>query len=145
MDASAVVKVYVRESGSDRVRAILDRGEDFYLSRVGIVEVAAAIFGKTKTGELEAGQAASAVALLREDLDVVYQVIELDAVTAERGVRAAEHHKLRAYECMQLASALFLHEQRASFELAPLILVSSDAELNAAAENEGLNVEDPAG
>jgi hypothetical protein len=39
---------------------------------------------------------------------------------------------------------LLLQEQRVPFELSPLVLVSSDAELNAAAEGEGLNVEDPA-
>ncbi len=143
LDASAAVKVYVQERGSDRVEEILDQGEDFYLSRVGVVEVAAAIFGKTKTGELEIGQAAAAVALLREDVEDVYQAIEVDPVTADRGIEAAERHKLRAYDCLQLASALLLQEQRASFELAPLVLVSSDEELNAAAGSEGLIVEDP--
>jgi predicted nucleic acid-binding protein len=65
--------------------------------------------------------------------------------TADQAIEVAERHRLRAYDCLQLATALLLQEQRVPFELSPLVLVSSDAELNAAAEGEGLNVEDPAG
>lgn len=55
----------------------------------------------------------------------------------------ARRHRLRAYDCLQLATVLLLQEQRAFFELPLLVLVSSDAELNAAARSEGLPVEDP--
>ena len=74
----------------------------------------------------------------------MYKIVEVATVTAERSIEVAEKHRLRAYDCLQLATALLLQEQRVAFGLPPLILVSSDRELNAAAVAEGMIVEDPA-
>jgi uncharacterized protein len=78
------------------------------------------------------------------DGENIYRIVEIRPVTTDRAIELAKRHRLRAYDCLQLATALLLQEQRVPFELAPLVLVSSDGELNAAAEGEGLNVEDPA-
>lgn len=133
LDTSAAVKAYAREPGSE-----------VHLSRVGVVEVAAALFGKTKAGEMRALEAEAALEEFEADVQGIYRIIEVDPVTADRGVDVARRHRLRGYDCLQLATALLLQEQRAPLGLAPLVLVSSDAELNAAAKSEGLNVEDPA-
>ncbi|MEK6304636.1 MAG: hypothetical protein AABO41_28465 [Acidobacteriota bacterium] len=55
----------------------------------------------------------------------------------------AEKHALRGYDAVQLAAALKANEERVSNGLAPLTVVSADAELNDAARAEGLNVENP--
>lgn len=146
LDSSAAVKGYAEEQGSRRIVGLIGEGaeHELYLSRVGVVEVAAALFGKAKAAELEPEQAASAVVLLREDVRAVYRVVEVDPATADRAIRVAESHRLRAYDCLQLATALLLQERRDILGLAPLVLVSSDGELNAAARSEGLTVEDPA-
>lgn len=54
-DASAAVKGYVAERGSSRILELLggDAEHRLYLSRVGMVEVAAGIFGKVRAGESE--------------------------------------------------------------------------------------------
>lgn len=145
LDASATVKAYSEERGADRVEEILEHGTETNISRVCVVEVAAAFFGKTKTGEMRMEEAVSALEEFRLDVENIYRIAEVSTVTTDRAVEVAERHRLRAYACLQLAIALLLQEQRAPFELAPLVLVSSDAELNAAAEGEGLSVEDPAG
>ena len=144
LDASAAVKAYSQETGSERVREILEHGVEVNLSRVGVVEVAAALFGKTKADEMRVEEAEAALEEFRTDVEGVYRIIEVDPVTADRGVDVARRHRLRAYDCLQLATALLLQEQRALFDLPPLVLVSSDAELNAAAQSQGLAVEDPA-
>src|SRR5215210_1491397 len=144
LDASAAIKAYSEERGADRVEEILEHGTEVHISRVGVVEVAAAFFGKTKTGEMWMEEAVSALEEFRLDIENTYRIAEVRSVTTECAIEVAERHRLRAYDCLQLATALLLQEQRASFELAPLVFVSSDAELNAAAEGEGLNVEDPA-
>lgn len=144
LDTSAAVKAYSEEWGSDRVEEILNLGEEIYLSRVGIVEVAAAIFGKTKTGAMQVGEAVITLEELRRDVQDVYKIVEVDPATADRAIEAAERHQLRAYDCLQLATALLLQGQRDALGFTPLVLVSSDGELNAAAESEGLTVEDPA-
>ncbi len=82
---------------------------------------------------------------LREDVQGLYRISEFSIAMAEQAIEVAERYRLRAYDCLQLAAALLLQEQRASFELAPLVLVSSDAESNVAARSERLNIEDPVG
>ena len=75
----------------------------------------------------------------------MYQIVEFGIGTAEHAIEVvAERHRLRAYDCLQLATVLLVKRRRVAMELAPLILVSSDTELNAAAQSEGLTVEDPA-
>ncbi len=146
LDASAAVKGYVAERGSRRMLQLLEEGpdHDLYLSRIGTVEVAAALFRRATAGGAQPGEVSSAMSRLREDIQDLYWIIEFSVATAEQAIKVAERYRLRAYDCLQLATALLLQEQRASFELTPLVLVSSDAELNAAAEGEGLSVEDPA-
>jgi len=55
----------------------------------------------------------------------------------------AEQHDVRGCDSVQLAAALIIHTQRSSLALSPLIFVSADTKLNAAARAEGLAVEDP--
>jgi predicted nucleic acid-binding protein len=145
LDASSAVKGYVAERGSSRMLQILEEGvnHELYLSRIGTVEVAAALFRRTMAGGAQPEDVLSAMNRLREDIQNVYRVVELSVAMAEQAIKVAEQHRLRAYDCMQLATVLLLQEQRASFELAPLVLVSSDIELNTVAESEGLIVEDP--
>jgi predicted nucleic acid-binding protein len=146
LDASAAMKGYVSERGSRRVVQLLegDAGYELYLSRIGTVEIAAAIFGKVRAGEARSGEALSAVTRLRADVDAVYRVVEVDPATADRAIEVAARHRLRVYDCLQLATALLLQEQRDALGLAPLTFASSDRELGAAARAEGLTVEDPA-
>lgn len=146
LDASAAVKGYVSERGSARILDLLDveSNHELYLSRVGVVETAAAIFRRVAIGETEPEEALFAVERLKSDTHGTYAIIEVIPETAYRAVEIAEKHRLRAYDCLQLATALLLHEQRAALRMEPLTLMSSDEELNAAAEGEGVLVENPA-
>lgn len=144
LDTSAAVKAYYEERGGDRVEEILERGSEVHLSRVGIVEVVAALFGKVRSGDIGTEEAALTVQEFRSDVETVYRISEVIADTAERAIDIAERRRLRACDCLQLATALILREQRAAFGLSPLVLVSSDRELDAAASSEGMTVEDPA-
>jgi hypothetical protein len=55
----------------------------------------------------------------------------------------APKHRLRAYDAVQLAVALEVQRLQQNAGLGPVVLVSSDRNLNAAAEADGLSVEDP--
>lgn len=146
LDASAAVKGYVEERGSDRIVALLDceAEHELYISRIGIVEVAAGILGKARTGEVAFEEAVSCVRVFRGDLGDVYQVVEVSPIVTEKALEVAQNHLLRAYDCLQLATVLLLQEQRNQARIEPLTLLSSDVDLNAAAKAEGLAVEDPA-
>lgn len=145
LDASAAVKAYIEEPGSERVESLLEGSGEVYVSRVGPVEVSAAIFRKVSAEEMEAEEASIAVGQLRSDMEYIYQIMEVGAVVAERAMRAAERHRLRGYDCIQLACVLLLNEHRAGAGLDRSILVSADGDLNRAAAEEGVTVENPSG
>jgi uncharacterized protein len=57
-------------------------------------------------------------------------------------MRLAERHYLRGYDAVQLAAALAVRRLQSPDD-EPLILLSADGELNAAARQQGLTVQDP--
>ena len=81
--------------------------------------------------------------MLRRDFEQVFHVIEVQPIVVETALEIAERHGLRGYDCIQLAGAVLTQRVRATMRLSPLILVSADEELNAAATAENLLVEDP--
>jgi hypothetical protein len=72
-----------------------------------------------------------------------YQIVDPRQSVIARAVLLAEQHALRGYDALQLASAVELYAAFVAGGLAPVTLISSDVELNAAARLEGLNVIDP--
>jgi len=145
LDSSAAVKLYVAERGTPWLIALANPalGHEWFIVRLTVVEIAAALYRRVRTGTLTGAQAVSAVAALRRDLDGTYRVVEVSQVVAELALGVAERHGLRGYDCVQLAGALLTHQARLAAGLGPLILVSADAELNAAASVEGLGVDGP--
>ncbi len=69
-----------------------------------------------------------------------FQVLELTRAPIARAAELARRHFLRAADAIQLAAALI---SAAGHESGSLTVVSSDRELNAASEGEGLSVLDP--
>lgn len=145
LDASAAVKGYVAEVGSGVLTRLFEnhRNHRLYMSRVGMVEVAAGISSKVKSGELRSDEAEFAVGRLLQDVEDFYRIVEVRQATAELAVKIALDHRLRAYDCLQLATAFLMQRQRGLSGLEPLVLLSSDSDLNDAARREGLTVEDP--
>jgi predicted nucleic acid-binding protein len=58
-------------------------------------------------------------------------------------MKLASTHRLRAYDAVQLATALDLHKDWTADRLGTFAFVSADRNLNAAALAEGLTVDDP--
>lgn len=84
------------------------------------MEIAAALFGRFRIGETRFEEARAAVARPREDAGDVYEIVEIDPIAAEKAIEVAERRLLRAYDCLQLATAFLLAEQRALRDLEPL-------------------------
>lgn len=139
-DTSGLVKRYVLEAGTPWVQALADpvAGPSLFIARITPVEVASAVARRERGGSLAATDAATALADFQHDCARQYRIVEITEGLVTHAVALARRHVLRAYDSVQLAAAL---EVRA---VAPsLILVSADADLNAAAAAEGLAVEDP--
>jgi predicted nucleic acid-binding protein len=144
-DTSGIVKRYIRETGSAWVERVADpaAGHRIYLSRVTAVEVTSAVTRRSRSGSLSTNDAAILLARFRMDLAQEYRIVEVTPALLSRAMVLAESYGLRAYDAVQLSTAVELHERRANSGQAPLTLVSADRELNAAATASGLMVEDP--
>jgi len=86
---------------------------------------------------------AQAIGNLRYDLDTEYQVAEVTRWLAETAGELVLRHPLRAYDAVQLAAAQQIHVALSQVKAAPLIFVSADDKLVAAAQAEGFRVENP--
>jgi hypothetical protein len=107
------------------------------------VEVVAAIARKRKGLLLSATDAAAAIARFEHDLEHDLHVFDLTPDVMTAAARLGEKHALRGYDAVQLAVALEINAARTAQQLRSLMLISSDAELNAAAHIERLLTDDP--
>ena len=148
-DASALVKVYVREPGSAWVRSLLDIGGDgnrpiqaVFISEVSVAEVAAAFAVLYRTGRIHRKAWDGAFDQFMDDVHWRYQLIRATQEDFFAAAILTRRHPLKAYDAVQLAVALRYAGILAVFGL-PLTFVSGDATLLAAARAEGLPTENP--
>ena len=98
------MKRYADEPGAEAVRAI----EDAVVSALARVEVPAALWRKHRVGELSSGDAATLTEAFEWDWygAVAFAIVRAsDEVLADAARRAATHG-LRAYDSVQLSTAL---------------------------------------
>jgi predicted nucleic acid-binding protein len=103
-DASALVKKYVRESDSARVRRLLRSGE-VALCRLSEVEVVSAFATLARDQAISVAQRDRAAAAFVSDL-MAWHVIELTPDVVATARRLLMQHQLRAGDAVQLSAAL---------------------------------------
>jgi predicted nucleic acid-binding protein len=134
-DASALVKRYVRESATTRVRRLLARG-DVVVSRLSEVEVVSAFARLSRVGMWEADERDRASAAFTRDLSQ-WHVVEIAGEVTARARILLSKHPIRAGDAIQLASAQYFQQMLAR----PLeLFVAFDDRLIDAARAEGLDV-----
>ena len=131
-DASALVKRYVAEPGSERLEALLGGGVAA-ASRLSEVEVASALCRRCREGAFPPAERDRAIAALRRDVAGLY-VVELTPEVVARSMTLLVRHALRAADGIQLASCMELRDR---LQMACLF-VCGDDRLLAAARQEGL-------
>ncbi len=144
-DSSTLVKRYVREQGSIWVSGVFAPfpHDDVHIVAVTPVEIVAALMRRSRSGTMTEADARSACAQFLADLPLDYQVVEVTDALVSTAIALAQRHKLRGYDAVQLAAATEVNRLRLTAGAAPLVFVAADKELNAAAQNEGLTVDDP--
>jgi uncharacterized protein len=144
-DSSALIKRHVRETGSTWVRSLVRprAAHTIHLAGITPVEVFSAITRRQRGGTLTPAQAGAILGHFQRHLGRRYLVSDLTPILLSEAMRLARRHGLRAYDAVQLASALDVGRDYQTSGLGPATLVSADRELNAAAAAEGLPVEDP--
>ena len=144
-DTSALSKRYVAEIGTTWLQTALDpaTGCSVYIVGITAVELIAALTRRERGGTLSPTDAAAARAAFRAHLGAEYKSIEVTEALIHRAMLLAETKGLRGYDAVQLAAALDVNASYIAAGLPAIILISADAELNAAATVEGLRVENP--
>ena len=142
-DTSALVKRYdPAEHGADRVRSLCRRAPDStaLIARVTPIEVASALNRKRREGRLDVAKRDQLWRLFRAHWRHQYRTIAMDEAVWGDAQRLLFAYPLRAYDAVQLASAL-----RVAAVLADLTtdvrLCTADQAQAAAADGEGLRVE----
>lgn len=123
LDASALVKRYVAERGTELVRDTMERADAWFTCRIGFVETMRAV-------GLAAGSKATRP--VKEEWASV-GVIEVDQRLAEEAATLSISHDLRSLDALHLAAALVLPSE-------DLLLTTWDPRLHAAAITKGLDV-----
>jgi len=135
LDTSSLVKLYVREDGSDEVMALLDGARVVATSQVAYAEARAAFARKHRQGDFTDERYHTVITNLQQHwgayfaLDVSWPVSRLAGELAER-------YGLRGFDAIHLASALTVKTRLGSM----ITFSSSDHELEDAAQSESLNV-----
>jgi len=146
LDSSALVKYFIQEPGSAAVEHLLvsTPADRVYVAMVTGAEVVAALKRAERTGALTAEDAETAIRHFLEMWQAQFIVIAIDDTIADRAMALARRHGLRGYDAIQLACAADLAQSAAEAGDA-VILWSSDSDLLAAAQLEGLAVVNPVG
>lgn len=123
LDASALVKRYVAEEGSEALIAAMAAAEGWAICRVGYVETARAV-----------GLAAGKPAVRRLNADwPSFEVVEVDTSLAEHAAELAATNELRSLDALHLAAALLIASEG-------MTLATWDVRLHRAAQSQGLSV-----
>jgi uncharacterized protein len=121
LDASALVKRYIEEEGSESVLRAMDGADSWSMCRIGYVETirAVALAGGRKSVE-------------RVEKDwPSFDVVEIDSALAEDAAKLTLSAGLRSLDALHLAAALLLPSEN-------LTIATWDARLHHAAQDRGM-------
>jgi len=140
-DASALVKRYLREAGSEWVRQLILREQPrIFLSSLSGAEVLAAIMRKARAREARPPERDKVVRAFRREFMTGYVLIPPEPTVIQKAMDLLLTYPLRAYDAVQLASALALPALPGG---ATLVFVSADNGLLTVTKKLGFAVENP--
>jgi uncharacterized protein len=107
LDTSSLIKLYVEEEGSGRVRELVERAEVVATSVVAYAEARAALARQRRAGGLTAAGYDRAKNDFERDWPR-YLTIDVNEAVYRRAGDLAEEHHLRGFDSLHLASYLSL-------------------------------------
>jgi predicted nucleic acid-binding protein len=142
LEATAFVKLFVREPGTDALIGLMEAAEDNrkLISASTPLEIYAVIRRRERAGNLTTEDASSALSVLRlEAARMVQQPLNPAVLEAAR--QLLDRTTLRWPDALQLGAALAARDM---FQGTEIVFVSASAQLLNAAAGEGFKVLDPA-
>ena len=134
-DSSALVKLYADEPGHERIREV----SNLVVSQLARVEVPSALWRKQRLGELDADAARLLTSAFEADWSGTeeepprFSVVTPAVAVLDGAARLCAVHGLRAYDAVQLASALAVRDAVPECQA----FAAFDRQLRAAAAAEG--------
>ena len=135
LDTSALVKLYVEEDGSPRVRRWVENATTVATSIIAYVEARAAFARRRRERKIPSAEYTQIVRDLDSDWSH-YIVLEATEPLVRSAAELAEVYALRAYDAIHLASARVLNDRLAE----AVTFASWDKRLTLAARDDGLDV-----
>ena len=145
LDASAIVKRYLQESGSRWVAELWRRAEDsgLYSTALVDVEVVCALSRAQREGRIGLSRRNRLAGSFILEASRILTACQYQLEVLQDAHRLALRYPLRAYDAVHLTTALELAERMLWAGLPAPIFVSADGNLLVAARAEGLVVENP--
>ena len=142
LETSALVKLYVYESGTDRLLGLTasDAGHRFAILSLAQVEFRAAIRGRQRRGEIAGSEADELIESFRRHTEGRFLIQSFSDSLLDVASALIDSYPLRGYDAAQLAGYLVLRSISGTEEPT---FVCSDRVLLSAARNEGCPVLDP--
>jgi predicted nucleic acid-binding protein len=138
LDASALVKRYVAESGSAQVNEAITKAEVVGTALVSRAEIAAALAKAARVHALTQEEALASLQVFREEWPDLVRVQVTEVVVAH-GDALAWEHGLRGYDAVHLAAASLWQDAMSE----QITLSTFDRRLWTAAERVGLALHPP--
>ena len=122
---------------------VTDPQNTIVCSQIGEVEVSSAFCRRCREGSITTTERDQLIATLHHDCSATYHAINVTDDVLTEAVHLLKAYPLRAYDAIQLATALVANQTLTQQGLPSLIFVCADGRLLQAAIAEGLAVEDP--
>jgi predicted nucleic acid-binding protein len=141
-DSSALTTRYIVETGTNWVlnTAAARNGHTILIAQIAPVEIFSAVSRLKRENRVTARTSRAIRLYLERHVFREYDVIMLSNSILAAAQDLLEKYPLRAYDAVQLASALDSHHRLLQAGLSPLIFVCADTRLVAVATNERLSV-----
>lgn len=142
LETSALVKLYVREAGTDRLLSLAGRssGNRFAILALSRVEFRSAVRRRERNGEIPADIAAQLLDTFERHVEGTFVTQTVTDYVLDQAMLLIDLYPLRAFDAVQLAGYLVLKNSTGGD--VP-VFVCSDQALLLAATQEGLPILDP--
>ena len=139
LETSALVKLYVREAGTDRVLALADRSSENRLATLALsrIEFRSAVRRREKNGEIPAHIASHLLDAFDRHLQGRFVTQMVTDFVLDIACKLVDRYALRAYDAVQLAGYTAL---KSSAGADVPVFVCSDQTLLTAAKQEGIPI-----
>jgi hypothetical protein len=145
-DTSAIVKRYdPRELGAGWIRSLFSTPQaDFHLfSQLVTVEVTSAFYRKRRDGTFNESELQLILDAFHLDILNDYWFEPVSDSIIQQAADLIRHHPLRAYDAVQLATAIYIDNRLQAESGITLLFLSADDQLIEAARRKGLAADNP--